>query len=250
MATKVVALKSRSKGKIRELEEQLVELAIAQHKSEAFQRLFAAKFTKKGAQVYFLQHSLFNLNRRDCWGFVQGASPMAVKRMVWDHEQGELAGDKDRGVADHYTLAVKQGASFGLSPEDFYSEQPMDVSFACFQAWLNVAKSCHWLEAAAASACLELDNAEDVIPTGCISRRIGEKLRDELGIPMRKQYSNAEHVEADVEHGKLIIDLARMYGDTQEGRDLIISGTKKSFAIERAFRGFTATLIEKHAKGK
>jgi pyrroloquinoline quinone (PQQ) biosynthesis protein C len=175
---------------------------------------------------------------------------MAVKRMVWDHEQGELAGDKDRGVADHYTLAVKQGASFGLSPEDFYNEQPMDVSFACFQAWLNVAKSCHWLEAAAASACLELDNAEDVIPTGCISRRIGEKLRDELGIPMRKQYSNAEHVEADVEHGKLIIDLARMYGDTQEGRDLIISGTKKSFAIERAFRGFTATLIEKHAKGK
>jgi Iron-containing redox enzyme len=250
MATKVVALKSKSKGKIRELEETLVDLAIAQHKSEAFQRLFAAKFTKKGAQIYFLQHSLFNLNRRDCWGYVQGAAPMAVKRMVWDHEQGELAGDKDRGVADHYTLAVKQGASFGLTPDDFYNEQPLDVSFACFQAWLNVAKSCHWLEAAAASACLELDNAEDVIPTGCISRRIGEKLRDELGIPMRKQYSNAEHVEADVEHGKLIIDLARMYGDTQEGRDLIVSGTKKSFAIERAFRGFTATLIEKHAKGK
>jgi hypothetical protein len=250
MATKVVALKTKSKGKIRELEETLVELAIAQHKSEAFQRLFSARFTKKGAQAYFLQHSLFNLNRRDCWGYVQGAAPMAVKRMVWDHEQGELAGDKDRGVADHYTLAVKQGGSIGLTPNDFYSEQPMDVSFACFQGWLNVAKSCHWLEAAAASACLELDNAEDVIPTGCISRRIGEKLRDEVGIPMKKQYSNAEHVEADVEHGKLIIDLARLYGDTQEARDLIVSGTKKSFAIERAFRGFTAMLIEKHAKGK
>jgi len=250
MATKVVALKTKSKGKIRELEETLVELAIAQHKSEAFQRLFNAKFTKKGAQVYFLQHSLFNLNRRDCWGYVQGAAPMEVKRMVWDHEQGELAGDKDRGVADHYTLAVKQGASIGLSPNDFFSEEPMDVPFACFQGWLNVAKSCHWLEAAAASACLELDNAEDVIPTGCISRRIGEKLRDDLGIPMKKQYSNAEHVEADVEHGKLIIALARQYGDSQQARDLIISGTKKSFAIERAFRGFTATLLEKHAKAK
>lgn len=250
MATKVVALKSKSKGKIRELEETLVDLAIAQHKSDAFQRLFNARFTKKGAQVYFLQHSLFNLNRRDCWGYVQGAAPMAVKRMVWDHEQGELAGDKDRGVADHYTLAVKQGASFGLSPEDFAKEQPMDVPFACFQGWLNVAKSCHWLEAAAASACLELDNAEDVIPTGCISRRIGEKLRDDLGIPMRKQYSNAEHVEADVEHGKLIIQLARMYGEDAQARELIISGTKKSFAIERAFRGFTATLLEAHAKSK
>jgi hypothetical protein len=250
MATKVVAIKTKSKGKLREIEEQLVALAIAQHESDAFQRLFKARFTKKGAQVYFLQHSLFNLNRRDCWGYVQGAAPMAVKRLVWDHEQGELAGDKERGVADHYTLAVKQGGSIGLSPNDFANEEPMDVSFACFQAWLNVAKSCHWLEAAAASACLELDNAEDVIPTGCISRRIGEKLRDEVGIPMKKQYSNAEHVEADVEHGKLIITLARMYGDSQEARDLIISGTKKSFAIERAFRGFTATLIEKYAKAK
>ena len=124
----------------------------------------------------------------------------------------------------------------------------MDISFACFQGWINIARTSHWLEAAAASACLELDNAEDVIPTGCISRRIGEKMRDELGIPMRKQYSNAEHVEPDMEHGKLIIQLARIYGDTQEHRDLIIRGTQKSFAIERAFRGFTATLIEKHAK--
>jgi pyrroloquinoline quinone (PQQ) biosynthesis protein C len=248
MATKVVALKTKSKGKMRELEETLVGLAIAQHHSEAFKRLYAARFTKKGAQAYFLQHSLFNLNRRDCWGFVQGAAPMPVKRMVWDHEQGELAGDKDRGVADHYTLAVKQGSSFGLSPEDFYKEQPMDISFACFQAWINIARTCPWLEAAAASACLELDNAEDVIPTGCISRRIGEKLRDELGIPMKKQYSNAEHVEADVEHGKLIIELARKYGNTAEAREQIISGTEKSFAIERAFRGFTATLIEKYAK--
>jgi pyrroloquinoline quinone (PQQ) biosynthesis protein C len=248
MATKVVKLKTKSKGKIRELEETLVGLAIAQHKSEAFQRMFAARFTKKGAQSYFLQHSLFNLNRRDCWGFVQGASPMAVKRMVWDHEHDELAGDEKRGVADHYTLAVKQGSSFGLAPEAFYNEQPMDISYACFQGWINIARTSHWLEAAAASACLELDNADDVIPTGCISRRIGEKLRDEMNIPMRKQYSNAEHVEADMEHGKLIIQLARMYGDTQEHRDLIVSGTEKSFAIERAFRGFTATLIEKHAK--
>ena len=248
MATKVVALKTKSKGKMRELEETLVELAIDQHRSDAFKRLFSAKFTKKGAQEYFLQHSLFNLNRRDCWGFVQGAAPMAVKRLVWDHEQGELAGDEKRGVADHYTLAVKQGASFGVSPDDFYKEQPLDIPFACFQAWINIARTSPWLEAAAASACLELDNADDVIPTGCISRRIGEKMRDELGIPMKKQYSNAEHVEADMEHGKLIIQLARMYGDSAEAREQIVTGTKKSFAIERAFRGFTATLIEKYAK--
>jgi hypothetical protein len=66
MATKVLPFKSTSKGKIRELEEKLVALAIAQHKSDEFQHLFSARFTKKGAQVYFLQHAQFNLNRRDC----------------------------------------------------------------------------------------------------------------------------------------------------------------------------------------
>ena len=39
-----------------------------------------------------------------------------------------------------------------------------------------------------------------------------------------------------------------MYGDSAEAREQIVTGTKKSFAIERAFRGFTATLIEKYAK--
>ncbi|HET9148850.1 MAG TPA: iron-containing redox enzyme family protein [Alphaproteobacteria bacterium] len=248
MATKIVALKTKSKGKVRELEEKLVELANDQHRSEEFQRLFKARFTKKGAQKYFLQHSLFNLNRRDCWGFVQGAAPMAVKRMVWDHEQGELAGDKERNVADHYTLAVMQGKALGLTPKDFYDEEPMDTSYACFQGWINVARTSHWLEAAAASAILELTNSEEVVRTGCISRRIGEKLRDELGIPMRKQYSNAEHTVADVEHGKLVIDLARLYGDSAESRELILSGSRKSLAIERAFRGFTATILEKYAK--
>jgi hypothetical protein len=250
MATKVLPFKSTSKGKIRELEEKLVALAIAQHKSDEFQHLFSARFTKKGAQVYFLQHAQFNLNRRDCWGYVQGAAPMEVKRLVWDHEEGELAGDKTRGIADHFTLAVKQGGSLGLTPDDFRNTVQMDTTYTCMQAWLNIAQKSHWLEAAAASACLELDNSEAIIPTGCISRRVGEKLRDEVGIPMKKQYSNAEHVEADVEHGNLIIALARMYGDNQEARDLILSGAKKSYAVERVFRGFTATILDTYAKSK
>lgn len=247
MAAQVLPVKSPSDGKIRELEETLIRLANEQHQSPEFQRLFAARFTLKGAQQYFLQHAQFNLNRRDCWGYVQGAAPMAVKRLVWEHEEGELAGDKTRGVADHFTLAVKQGEALGLTPEDFKNTVPMDTTFTCMQAWINVARTSHWLEAAAASGILELDNSEAIVKTGCIARRIGEKLRDELGIPMKKQYSNAEHIEADVAHGQFILDLARHYGDTQEGRDLILSGAKKSLAIERTFRGFTATILEKYA---
>lgn len=236
-----------SDGAIHALEETLIRLANEQHQSPEFQRLFAARFTRTGAQQYFLQHAMFNLNRRDCWGYVQGAAPMAVKRLVWEHEEGELAGDKTRGVADHFTLAVKQGAAFGLTPDDYKSAVPMDTTFTCLQAWLQVAQKSHWLEAAAASGILELDNSDAIVKTGCVARRIGEKLRDELGIPMSKQYSNAEHIEVDVEHGQFILDLARTYGETQEARDLILSGAKKSLAIERVFRGFTATILEKYA---
>jgi hypothetical protein len=235
-----------SDGKVRELEETLIRLANEQHRSAEFQRLFAAKFTLEGAQQYFLQHAQFNLNRRDCWGYVQGAAPMAVKRLVWEHEEGELAGDKRRGVADHFTLAVKQGAALGLTPEDYKNTVQMDTTFACMQAWLNVARTSHWLEAAAASGILELDNSDVIVETGCIARRIGEKLRDDLGIPLKKQYSNAEHIEADVEHGQFILDLARQYGEAQEARDLILSGAQKSLAIERVFRGFTAMILEKY----
>lgn len=240
------AVSSRD-GKICELEEALIGLANEQHQSAEFQRLFAAKFTRRGAQQYFLQHAQFNLNRRDCWGYVQGAAPMAVKRLVWEHEEGELAGNKQRGVADHYTLAVKQGAAFGLTPDDYKNTVQMDTTFTCMQAWLQVAQKSHWLEAAAASGILELDNSDVIVKTGCVARRIGEKLRDDLGIPLKKQYSNAEHIEADIEHGQFILDLARSYGDTQEARDLIVSGAKKSMAIERVFRGFTATILEAYA---
>lgn len=239
-----------SDSKIRELVDTLIRLANEQHQSAEFQRLFAAKFTRIGAQQYFLQHAQFNLNRRDCWGYVQGAAPMAVKKLVWDHEEGELAGDKTRGVADHFTLAVKQGAAFGLTPDDYKNTVQMDTTFTCMQAWLQVAQKSHWLEAAAASGILELDNSDVIVKTGCIARRIGENLRDHLGIPLKKQYSNAEHIEADVAHGQFILDLARDYGDTQENRDYILSGAKKSLAIERVFRGFTATIIEKYAESK
>ena len=52
----------------KDIESQLIDLANGQYATEEYQRLYKTKFTKKGAQVYFLQHAHFNLNRRDCWG--------------------------------------------------------------------------------------------------------------------------------------------------------------------------------------
>lgn len=241
-----MATQTTFKSAAKDLESQLIDLANAQYATEEYQRLYKTKFTKKGAQVYFLQHAHFNLNRRDCWGYVQGASPMHIKKLVWEHEEEELAGDRQRGVADHYTLAVKQGANLDLTPADFGNAPQMDGTFAACQAWLNVAQKSHWLEAFAASACLEVSNSEELIKGGCLSRRVGEKLRDDLGIPMKKQYSNAEHVTADVEHGMLLLQVARRI-DSDTDRQRILDGTMKSFAIDRVFRNYLASLVEKHA---
>ena len=244
MVTTVV---SKSSAAQRDLKHELIELANAQFASPEYQRLFKAPFTREGAKAYWVQHAHFNLNRRDVWGFVQGHSPMDIKKMVWEHEEDELAGSRDRNVEDHFTLVIKQGKAFGLTAEDFWNTPQMDTTFACCQGWLNMARTLPWLEGFATASCLELSNNEELIRGGCISRRMGEKCRDELGIPMSKQYSNAEHVTADVEHGAMLLQVVDIHGDTDEKRAQILSGAKKSWTIERVFRGFTGVLLEQYA---
>ncbi|MEE8515121.1 MAG: iron-containing redox enzyme family protein [Alphaproteobacteria bacterium] len=242
-----MATKLKSKSALKGLEDELTELANAQFSSEDYQRMLNATFTLAGAQQFFLQHSLFNLNRRDCWGYVQAAAPLPVKKLVWEHESEELGGVAHRGGANHYELAVKQGESLQLAPEDYYKAQPMDATLTCCYAWINLANKSPWLEAFAASAALEYSNSEDIIRGGGVSRRLGEKLRDELGIPMKKQYSNEEHVEADKAHGQMLMQIAEIYCDSDEARAQIVSGCKKSWAIDRVFRGFLGGVMETYA---
>ncbi|HEX9809688.1 MAG TPA: iron-containing redox enzyme family protein, partial [Alphaproteobacteria bacterium] len=196
--------KGTNRMAVKALGAELTALANAQFESDAYRRMFAAPFTLKGAQQFFLQHAQFNLNRRDCWGYVQASSPLPVKKLVWEHEEEELGGVKARGGANHYELAVKQGESLGLTPRDYYTAPTLDGTLTCSYAWMRLAQNSPWLEAFAASAALEYSNSEDIIRGGCLSRRLGEKLERELGIPMRKQYSNEEHVEADKEHALLL----------------------------------------------
>lgn len=229
------------------LERQLIELANAQYLSDEYKRLFSAPLTKKNLGTYYLQHAHFVLNRRDCWGYVQGGAPMAIKKIVWAHEEDELLGNRDKGTADHYTLAVKQAESVGLTPEDFVRSEQMDGTFTCTQAWLNVAQKSHWLEAFAASAILEVANSDELIEGGCYSRRMGEKLQRELGIPMRKQYSAVEHVSADVEHGQMMFQVMRQYCHDRESCALYFSGAKKSLAIARIFYGYLGEILVRQA---
>jgi hypothetical protein len=223
--------------------QELVRLCNEQFESRPFKRLLGVKFTKERAQHYSIQMAYYVQNRRDCWGYVQGSAPLDVKRMIWRHEEDELIGQKARGKVDHITLAVKEGEVFGLSAEAFERTARLEGGEICFSAWIRLSQR-SWLEAIAASAILEMRNSGELIQGGSLSRRIGAIFERDLGIPMKQQINNAEHVVMDVEHAHMLMQVARKYATTESARQAIVDGAKESLMIDRVYRGHLADMLE------
>ena len=223
--------------------QSLVQMANDQFDSSPFRRLLNTNFSRQRAQQYSIQMVHYVRNRRDCWGYVQGSAPLDVKRLIWEHEEDELIGRKREGKDDHITLAVKEGAVLGLSAKAFDDTPALEGGIACFYSWLHLAQR-PWLEAIASSAILEVRNSAELIKGGSLSRRIGEKFERELGIPMKKQINNAEHVVMDVEHAHLLMRVARKYATTEVAQNAIIKGASESLIIDRVYRGHLADMLE------
>jgi len=228
---------------VAKLWEELVRLVNEQFDSPPFRRLLSTKFSRERAQHYSVQMAYYVKNRRDCWGYVQGAAPLDVKRLIWHHEQDELIGDKNAGKDDHITLAVKEGEVLGLAAEAFERIPPLEGGIACFYSWIHLAQR-PWLEAIAASAILEMRNSGELIQGGSLSRRIGEMFTRDLGIPLKIQINNAEHVVMDVEHAHLLYQVAQQHATTEEAQKAIIRGAKESLRIDRVYRGHLANMLE------
>ena len=223
--------------------QELVRLCNAQFDSAPFKRLLSAKFTAQRAQHYSIQMAFYVQNRRDCWGYVQGSAPLDVKQMIWHHEQDELVGHKAQGKLDHIALAIKEGEAFGLSAEAFERTAHLEGGEVCFSAWIRLAQR-SWLEAIAGSAILEMRNSGELIPGGSLSRRIGAIFERDLGIPLKKQINNAEHVVMDVEHAHMLMQVARKYAATDSARAAILRGARESLLIDRVYRGHLADMLE------
>lgn len=223
--------------------QELVRLCNAQFDSAPFKRLLDARFTKLRAQHYSIQMAYYVQNRRDCWGYVQGSAPLPVKQIVWRHEEDELMGQKALGKVDHITLAIKEGEVFGLSADAFEKTARMEGGEVCFSAWIHLAQK-SWLEAIAASAILEMRNSAELIQGGSLSRRVAAIFERDLGIPMKKQINNAEHVVMDVEHAHLLMQVAKQYATTASAQEAILSGARESLMIDRIYRGHLAELME------
>jgi pyrroloquinoline quinone (PQQ) biosynthesis protein C len=220
-----------------------VGLCNQQFDTPPFRRLLSAKFTRERAQQYSIQMAYYVRNRRDCWGYVQGSAPLEVKKWIWQHEQDELIGRKSENKQDHITLAVKEGEVLGLTAEAFERTARLEGGEVCFSAWVRLAQR-PWLEAIAASAILEMRNSSELIEGGALSRRIGEIFERDLGIPMKKQINNAEHVVMDVEHAHLLMQVARRYATTEAEQEAILRGARASLMIDRVYRGHLADMVE------
>ena len=233
---------SSSENDLEQMWTEVVELANLQYQSRPFKRLLNLKFSRERAQQYSIQMAHYVKNRRDCWAFVQGSSPLVVKQMIWDHERDELIGKENEGKQDHITLAVKEGEVLGLTPEAFETGC-IEGGVVCFSAWIRLAQR-PWLEAIAASAILEVRNSAELMQGGSLSFRIGQIFERDLGIPLRRQINNAEHVVMDVEHGHLLLQVARKHAKSEAERRAIINGAKASLLIDRVYRNHLAEMLE------
>lgn len=223
--------------------DELVRLCNRQFESAPFKRLLKVKFTRERAQQYSVQMAFYVQNRRDCWGYVQGSAPLDVKQRIWRHEEDELIGHKAQGKVDHITLAVQEGEVLGLSAAAFKHTAPLEGGEVCFSAWIRLSQR-PWLEAIAASAILEMRNSGELIQGGSLSRRVGAIFERDLGIPMKKQINNAEHAVMDVEHARLLLQVARKHAATEAAQQAILRGARDSLLIDRVYRGHLADMLE------
>ncbi len=221
---------------VKDLCAELDQMVNDQFDSVEFKALLDLPLTMERARFYVVQNALYTSNRRDCWGYVQGAAPLDVKRVIWEHESDELINDPRAGM-DHYALTVKQGEVIGLKADDFEKAEIPPMVRSCFYAWHHIALRSHWLSAYTASHMLERRNNGKIVTGGGMSYRVGKKFENELGINLKKMISLDVHVVADTEHSDNISEMFERYVKTAEDRDLVLQGARDSMAIDRAYRG-------------
>ncbi len=217
------------------LEGELNQLANAQFETPEFELFLTVPLTMERARFFSLQHVLYNLNRRDCWGYVQGRAPWEVKRVIWQHEQDELIHDP-RGGADHRVLMANQALVLGATEDEVANITPTPLLEAVFTGFIYLAATLPWLGALTASHFLERRNNRDVVKGGGASARWRDRLVNELSIDPATLISSNVHVEADVDHSNDIwAAIANHVVDDRSYRQ-VIDGARACAVLDRAYR--------------
>jgi hypothetical protein len=226
------------------LREDLNRMVNEQFDTPEFVHFLSVTLNRARARFFVIQSAHYIRNRRDCWGYVQGASPLDVKAIIWRHEEDELINDP-RCNSDHYTLTIRTGEALGLTQQEIDSSEPFPGGRAAFYAWIELAKSRPWLEAFTASAILERRNNGKIVKGGSLSDRIGNKWVQELGFKWDEMPDMKIHRDADEAHSDLMeVVFDRHVKGTGDER-AVLRAARESLEIDRAFRGALADAMEK-----
>ena len=228
---------------INELRATLNRMVNEQFESREIKHFLSVPLTMGRAQFYTIQNALYTRNRRDCWGYVQGAAPLDVKALIWRHESDELVNDPRCGT-DHFSLCVKQGEALGLTRDDFDKAELPPLVRACFYAWIHIATKNHWLTAFTSSQMLERRNNGEIVKGGGMSYRVGQKFEKELGISLKKMVSLDVHSVADTDHSDMMEGVYNRYATTPGAYEAVLQGARDCMAIDRAYRGALGYLMD------
>jgi pyrroloquinoline quinone (PQQ) biosynthesis protein C len=224
--------------------EELNRMVIRQFETPEFVRFLGLPLTRERARFFTIEGAHYVKNRRDCWGYVQGAAPLEVKSIIWKHEEDELINDPRCGT-DHYTLTVRTAESLGLTREQVDGAEPFPLGRAALYAWIHLAKGSSWLETFTASAILERRNNGKIVPGGSLSARIGKKWVEELGFRWEDMPDIDVHKDADEAHSDLMETIFDRHVKDARDEQAVLSGARESLEIDRAYRGALADAMAK-----
>lgn len=221
------------------LDRELTALATAQFDTPEFRLVFETPLTVVRARCYALQLVFYNVNRRDCWAYVQAKAPWEVKHAIWQHESDELHFDA-RGGADHRALMTKEAVALGMTEEQVRNARPSPMITSLLWGFSHINITQPWLGALAASHFLERRNNGRVIRGGGFSARWSEKVVRELKIDPSLLISTNVHVAADMDHSDAIWDAICHYVTDDFSYRTALEGAQLCAFADRAFRAGVA----------
>jgi hypothetical protein len=217
------------------LERELTALATAQFDTPEFRLCFETPLTMERARYFALQFVFYNVNRRDCWAYVQAKAPWEVKQAIWEHESDELHFDP-RGGGDHRALMTKEAVALGMTEAEVAKALPSPLMTSLFWGFNHINITQPWLGALTASHFLERRNNSRVIRGGGFSQRWREKVVRELKIEPSLLISTNVHVDADMDHSDSIWDAICRYVVDEHAYRTALEGAQLCALADRAFR--------------
>ena len=226
---------ARTTGWSDRLDRELTVLVNDQFDTPEFRLLFETPLTMERARYLALQFVFYNVNRRDCWAYVQAKAPWEVKQAIWEHESDELHFDP-RGGSDHRGLMTREAMALGMTEEEIAKAEPSSLMTTAMWGFNHINLTHPWLGAITASHFLERRNNGKIVRGGGFSARWRDKLVRELKIDASLLISINVHVEADMDHSDSIWDSICRYVTDEHSYRTALEGARDCAIADRAYR--------------